>query len=738
MRTTTRCVVGLFVALSLAGSASAQDCGWEWVNPIPPRVDIFRLKLEVSTFVGVGAAGTIIRSRDGLRWELVESGVDEDLLGVDWGAGFFVAVGRGVILRGIAGYDWVEVYQDPDAVLVDVEYSASRFVAVGDGLDGHLLTSSLGLEWELVPVPWSGPADSIAGSNDGFYVAVGREIWFSSNGFDWEFEGSAPASMAFKREPATGKKIGSDLFELDRIDLGWTGSRLLWAGGSELWARVSIEEWELISILNGCEPYNDWLGIASGPGWAMASGIFDCPAATYDPTVSLIISTDGGVSFHEPWETELGGFPGLARYGSRWVAAGSLGDVMTSSNGSNWDCQGGGCTSLACADEFADLAWNEGTWLAVGGVGLCDTGLKRNSGATTARSGDGSQWQVSAPAMGRFRGLAGTETGFIGVGDGWIAKSGNGVDWTSASSPDNAVLYSVATNDEWAVAVGQYGALYISDDGENWLKPFLYVTADLDRVAWVGDEFLVLGHDGTILRSMDANNWSEALAASDADLKGAAGGPERKIIVGAGGVILSSSDGDLWTPRRSGVDATLSDVTWGDDRFVAVGWDDQPNGARPAVVLASATGDRWTRFAPPGEGLERVRWTGTSWLMVGGDRTILRADCLGTLIEFGDEHLQIPLGETVDLEIRLSDEVVVDTEVSVVSSSPTEVVVPQTVTILAGSDSAVVPVTGASVVAGAVVSVTLPAQLGGGSTNALATVQPPQWTPRTPSGSVRP
>ncbi len=328
-RTTIRCVVGLFVALSLAGSASAQDCGWEWVNPTPPRADIFRLKHRVGTFVGVGAAGTIIRSGDGYRWELVESGVDRDLFGIDWGAGAFVAVGRGVILRGIDGYDWVRVYQNPDAVLVDVVYSVSRFVAVGDGLDGHLLTSDEGLEWELVPAPWGGPADSIAGSADGFYVAVGREIWFSSNGFDWDFEGTAPASMAFTREPATAKKNGIDLFELDRIDLGWTGSRLLWAGGSELWARVSIGKWELISVLDGCQPFRDWLGVASGDGWAIASGLFDCPTANYEPTVSLIISTDGGVSFDQPWEADLGGFPALARYGSRWVAAGSLGDVVT-------------------------------------------------------------------------------------------------------------------------------------------------------------------------------------------------------------------------------------------------------------------------------------------------------------------------------------------------------------------------------------------------------------------------
>ncbi len=730
--------MSVLVVLAAAVVGSTQDCGWDWVNPMPPRVDIYRLKQEVNAFVGVGAAGTIIRSQDGFRWELIESGVTGDLFGVDWGAGVFVAVGDGVVLRSVAGYDWSIVAVDPEARLVDVEFSASRFVAVGDGLEGEVLTSRFGTQWERVPVPWAGAANSIAGSNDGFYVAVGTGVWFSPDGFDWVFEDSAPATPAFMDEGSRNKTTGSDLFDLDRIDLAWTGSRLLWSGGRELWSREKVGTWDLVLTLGGCAPWSDWLGMAAGPGWAMASGISGCPTPYLDPTVSFVISVDGGQSFGDPWETELGGFPALARYGSRWVAAGALGDFMTSTNGSTWDCPGGGCTSLACEDEYVDLASAGDSWLAVGGVGLCDSGLKRRSGGTVARSADGRHWEVSSPDVGRFRGLSDMDSGFIAVGDGFVAKSADGAEWTSEGSPDGADLRSVAANDSWVVTVGRGGAIFGSEDGSDWLKSSGVMTADLDRVAWVDDQFVVVGSGGTILRSPDGLSWTDGLTGSTTDLKGVAGGPEQKIVVGADGVILGSSDGEIWTPRRSGVDATLRDVTWGDDRFVAVGWDAQPNGARPAVLLASANGDVWTRFAPPGEALEGVRWTGDSWLMVGGGRTMLRADCLGTLIEFDHDHVQIPHRETVDLEIRISDEVAADTTVSVVSSLPTSVVVPPTVTVLAGSDTVFVPVTGASVAAGAVLTVTLPAQLGGGSASVLVTVQPPQWTPRKPSGRVRP
>ena len=350
-------------------------------------------------------------------------------------------------------------------------------------------------------MPWSGAADSITGSNDGFYVAVGTEIWFSPDGFDWVYEDTAPATLGFASKGSQTKKTGTDLFELDRIDLAWTGSRLLWAGGSELWSREEVGKWNLVSTLGGCPPWSEWLGVVAGPGWALASGISGCPTPYLDPTVALTISIDGGQSFRDPWETELGGFPALARFGSRWVAAGALGDVVTSANGSTWDCGSGGCSALSCEDEFADLTSGEDGWTAVGGVGLCDGGLKRRAGGTSATSSNGEHWEVFSLAGDRFRGVTNTGTQYIGVGDGWLARSPDGVAWTSEGSPDASVLHSVDAGDGWVVTVGKGGALYVSDDCSNWLKPFLYVTADLDRVVWLGDQYLALGHEGTILRS---------------------------------------------------------------------------------------------------------------------------------------------------------------------------------------------------------------------------------------------
>jgi hypothetical protein len=732
------CGVVTAAILAMVGAAGAQTCGWTWVNPAPPRHDIYRLKYENGRFVAVGAAGTVMRSQDGEDWEVVESGVHGDLYGIDWGAGFYVAVGDGVVLRSADGGGWTEAFRDDDATFLDVEFSVSRFVAVGAGRGGKVATSVRGDEWELVPVPWGGTAGSVVGTNDGFFVSVGTEIWFSSDGFEWEYETSVPALLSEPRQSGSVKTLDTGLFDLDRVDLAWTGERLLWANGSDLWVWEPDDEWELVLELDGCPGLRDWLGVIAGPGWAMASGISGCPSPYQDPIVSLAFSSNGGSTFGNTWEDELGGFPALARYGHRWFALGALGDVLTSEDGATWRCSHGGCTATVCADGFADVVSSGDLLVAVGGAGLCDGGLKRHAGATTAVSVDGTHWTVSPHEDPPLRGVAWTGSQYVAVGDGWIARSPDGVTWTGELSPDGAFLHSVAVGGGWVVSVGTLGAIYASADGIDWQKPFLYFSEDLDRVVWDGAQFLALGHAGSVLRSADAVNWSFALTSVEADLKGAAASPERRVAVGTDGVILASTDGEVWSQRLSGVTTRLDDVAYGDDRFVAVGWQEQPDGTRPSVVLASADGDRWTRFPAPGEAPHRVVWTGDRWLAVGGDRTILETECLGTLIEVDNQHVHLPHGGSADLTVRLSEPAVSDLTVAVESALPEHVVVEPTATVSEGSDTFVVRATGAGVAAGVVLTYTLPDSVGGGVATSLVTVQPPQWTPRRPSGRVGP
>ncbi|HSL18197.1 MAG TPA: hypothetical protein VLB51_09870 [Methylomirabilota bacterium] len=714
------------------------DCDWRWVNPAPPRQDVHRVIANAGRLVAVGAGGTTLWSQDGVHWELTHSGVDADLFGVELGAGWFVAVGDGVVLRSGDGRQWTVVSRIDGARLLDVAFGAGRFVAVGSGLGGRVATSVSGDQWTLVPVPWFGDAGSIATVEDGLAVAVGGEIWSSPDGLEWSFEGAVPTSQIAAVAVAPAKALGSDLFSLERVDLAWTGERLLWAFGPELWSRDREGVWQLVLELQGCGTFEDWLAVAGGPGWAMASGISGCPTPYLDPLVSLHLSTDGGTSFSEPWQEEFGGFPALGRTGSRWVALGALGDAMLGLDPTSWQCTHGGCTSLACADEFVDLAVGDESLLAVGGVGPCGLGAKRLPNPTVATSPDGATWTIVPLSGDRFRGVAWTGDEFLAVGDGWMARSDTGSQWTTEPAPEGAGLRGVGAGGGWVVVAGRGGALYWSENGASWSTPHIYTPQDLGRVVWDGEQFLVLGTAGTILRSGGSGDWSKALTGTDVDLHGAAAGPDGLIAVGDGGLVLASPDGGVWTPRWSGFSGDLGDVAFADGRFVAVGSSQLPDGRRPAVALVSADGDQWTRFELPAEALRRVRWTGDAWIAVGGERSIVRAGCLRTLVEFDSQLLQVPLGGTAELEVRLSGVVAYDTVLTVTSSRPGLVVVPATAVVPASSDRVVVSVTGAGLTTDAVITVTLPDHIGAGSGSVLVRVQPPLWTPRRPSGRVAP
>jgi len=720
------------------GWAALPDCDWEWVNPTPPRNTIYRVASKVGWFLAVGAEGTILLSQDGLSWERIESGVDADLFGVEFGTTWIVAVGDDVVLRSSDGREWLVVLSIDGAHFTDVAYGAGRFVAVGSGLGGQVATSATGAQWTLATAPWGGVPSTVTATDEGFAIAVGTEIWESPDGVDWSFEGAVPTSLATAEGGGAVKMLDPDLFGLDRVDLAWSGQLLLWAAGSQLWSRDGDGVWELVLELDGCATFEDWLGVAAGPGWALASGVSGCPTPYLQPVVSLYLSLDGGVSFAEPWEDGLAGFPALGRYGSHWVALGALGDAMTSTDATDWACPNGGCTALACDDELVDLAVGGDLMVAVGGIGLCDNAIKRQTGSTTATSEDGEQWAIHPLSSDRFKGVAWTGDEFVGVGDGWLASSTDGSQWTQEAAPDAADLHSVAAHDGTTVVSGKTGALYVKQGSASWLKPYHFWIEDLDRVVWDGEQFLIVGTGGLILHSPDGLNLSQSLTGTDVDLHGVAAGSTGRIAVGDDGVVLASSDGVLWSPRWSGFDGVLGDVAYGDGKFVAVGWKERPDGRRPAVALVSADGDQWTHFDVPAEALRRVAWTGNAWVAVGEERSIVRNGCLWTLVTFDTDHLHVPQGGTAELEVRIDGTVSVDTELEVESSRPGLVVVPDTAEIPAGSDRTVVVVTGAGVVSGATVTVTLPEQLGGGSGVVQVSVQPPLWRPRRPSGRVTP
>ena len=151
------------------GTSSAPSSEMTWTRrdlpgKLPGKYRLYFLENVAygnGIFVAVGDWGTILTSRDGVKWTQQHSGTDEDLQGVAYGNGTFVVVGRyGGILTSQDGATWTAQaspawvrYQrrSLELSLNSITYGNGLFVAVAVG--STVFASRNGVRWEWVKRP---------------------------------------------------------------------------------------------------------------------------------------------------------------------------------------------------------------------------------------------------------------------------------------------------------------------------------------------------------------------------------------------------------------------------------------------------------------------------------------------------------------------------------------------------------------------------------------------------------
>ena len=107
MPRTRMTMVAAFGVMWIGAELAAQTCGWRWVNPNPPRIDVRSAAVASGRIVAVGARGLALYSGDGRQWTLADTGVSADLMAVARGGGRFAAVGDDVIVTSPDGVAWI-------------------------------------------------------------------------------------------------------------------------------------------------------------------------------------------------------------------------------------------------------------------------------------------------------------------------------------------------------------------------------------------------------------------------------------------------------------------------------------------------------------------------------------------------------------------------------------------------------------------------------------------------------
>ena len=183
---------------------------------------------------------------------------------------------------------------------------------------------------------------------------------------------------------------------------------------------------------------------------------------------------------------------------------------------------------------------------------------------------------------------------YLGVGDGGqMAKSLDGISWTSFASPTTYQLRATTYTLGKFLTVGMGGTIYYATDLSNWIGTASNTTANLNAMASNGVTVVTVGDSGTIRLSTDGITWTTVPSPTSKNLYGVSySGAGKWVAVGAGGTVLTSTDAATWTQVDAGVSVDLNAVTVQAStiyNIVAVG-----NGG--TVVRSTDSGVTWSTY----------------------------------------------------------------------------------------------------------------------------------------------
>lgn len=291
--------------------------------------------------------------------------------------------------------------------------------------------------------------------------------------------------------------------------------------------------------------------------------------------------------------------------GNKVACPGAEGRAVTSSSTAynpldNWHTR---YVSVSMYYQFAGVAYDNGTFAAVGGAGSWPVWtIFSSSGGTTWAE----VFNAGPPVFGvtsSLRSVAYGNNTFAAVGSPVAGGSANvclspdGNTWTKQSSGTTHDLWGICYGYDTFVAVGAGGAVLTSPNGVTWTEQSSGTTDSLKAISYGNNTFVAVGqrvnsgtYTGVFATSPDGVEWSVGSVGSGTGLNGVAYGNNTFVAVGAGGVVLTSSNGVTWAEQSSGTKCGLNGIAYGGGTFAAVGSCDSTT----PVLLGSPDGITWT------------------------------------------------------------------------------------------------------------------------------------------------
>lgn len=304
------------------------------------------------------------------------------------------------------------------------------------------------------------------------------------------------------------------------------------------------------------------LGRYSGKIWAIDAQGHQSNGLT-SPQVTVAVDINGWTARSSPTATRLND---VVWNGSRFVAVGDSGTLITSSDGLSWSSGRSGTTNRLNA-----IIWDGSQFLAAG------------DGGTLIRSTDGLSWTaLNAGTAGDLNALVWSGSSYVAggqlAGTPLLLWSSDGQTWhtVTAELGTGRYVYDIAWSGNQFAATTvlaqfpQSGTVLTSADGVNWSAiPVSTSSLSSFSIVWTGKNFVAGATTGTVLVSPDGVNWQTEDTGSSSHLWAVGWNGLNLIAAGNTGLVGSLDQGLSW--QTANTPTGIVSLAWGHQRFVGVG-----------------------------------------------------------------------------------------------------------------------------------------------------------------------
>ena len=550
----------VFFATAFSGQMAYSTNGTDWINiSVASAITMTCVAYGAGVYVVAGNGSQINYSSNLTSWARVQLSAGTTFQRIIFANGLFVLVGTaGALLTSPDGITWTS-RSAGSQTFNDVIYANGLFVAVG--ANNAVYTSPDGVTWTLRTA--TGSFNQVVYGNS-LYVIVGSSgvIFTSPDGVTWT-----------SRTSGTTQNLNS---------IVWNGSTFVAVGVNGVYS-TSSDGITWTPALDAS--VSNFRSVAVVSGKTIAFG--DTSSVILAGTTRQEVLQSGTWAYTVTNQSATN--PRIVAYNGTdlYVAAGSNGAILTSSNGQAWTGRFSGV-----ATNFDKVAYLNGNWIVMGGSG---------SGTNLLTSPDGITWTARTAGTAIFNYAAFGAGVYVVVGaSGAVFSSPDLVTWTSRSAGAQTFNDVIFANGVF-VAVGASNAVYSSTDGITWT--LRTATGTFNRIIYANSLFVAIGNSG---------------------------------------VIFTSPDGTTWTSRTSGISTPFTDIVWTGSLFCAVtgGLSGQ------AGIVTSPDGITWTNvnIGDSTGALWSIAWTGSRFVALGGTNLSSPSPCFIWTSETGAANTWVRQG----------------------------------------------------------------------------------------------